>query len=146
MAHVVLCSTDMTLPAEQIRALYSARFQLEFVFRDAKRASVVIGAVLPKKQYGGLTTGQLRSRQGVENHWNASFFSLSLARAALVLEEAGRTGRPASRRMCSVEDTKRHAFNALFAQRILANLGLSQRFAELQNHPFRPLDLGVKAA
>ena len=32
MAHVVLCSTDTTLPAEQIRALYSARFQLEFVF------------------------------------------------------------------------------------------------------------------
>ena len=133
MAHVVLCSTDTTLPAEQIRALYSARFQLEFIFRDAK-------------QYGGLTTGQLRSRQGLENHWNASFFSLSLARAALVLGEAGRTGRPAGRLVCSVEDVKRRAFNALFAQRILANLGLSQRFAELQNHPSRPLDLGVKAA
>ena len=41
---------------------------------------------------------------------------------------------------------KRQAFNVLFAGRILANLGLSQRFAELQNHPSRPLDLGVKAA
>ena len=49
MAHVVLCSTDTTLPAQQIRALYSARFQLEFVFRDAE-------------QFGGLTTGRLRSR------------------------------------------------------------------------------------
>ena len=133
MAHVVLCSTDTTMPAQQIRALYSARFQLEFVFRDAK-------------QFGGLTTGQLRSRQGLENHWNASFFTLSLARAALVLKEARRTGRPAGRLVCSVEDVKRRAFNALFAQRILANLGLSQRFAELQNHPSRPLDLGVKAA
>jgi putative transposase len=131
-AHVVLCSTDTTLPSEQIRALYSARFQLEFVFRDAK-------------QYAALTTGQLRSRQGLENHWNASFFSISLARAALVLEEAARTGRPASRLVCSIEDVKRRAFNAFFAQRILANLGLSQRFEELQNHPSRPLDLGVKA-
>ncbi|WP_407572747.1 hypothetical protein [Deinococcus altitudinis] len=26
MAHVVLCSTDTTLPAEQIRARYNARF------------------------------------------------------------------------------------------------------------------------
>ena len=146
MAHVVLCSTDTTLPAEQIRALYSARFQLEFVFRDAKQAGVVNGAVLPKKQFGGQTTSQLRSRRGLENHWNASFFSLSLARAALVLEAAGRTGRPASRLMCSIEDVKRRAFNALFAQRILANLGLSQRFVELQQHPSRPLDLGVKAA
>jgi len=132
-AHVVLCSTDTTMPAEQIRALYSARFQLEFAFRDAK-------------QYGGLTTGQLRSRQGNENHWNACFFSLSLARAALVMEGAGRTGRPASRLVCSMEDIKRRAFNALFAQRMLANLGLSQRFVELQQHPSRPLDLGVKAA
>ncbi|MFC6803098.1 hypothetical protein ACFQDE_16405 [Deinococcus caeni] len=36
-AHVVLCSTDTTMPAQEIRALYSARFQLEFVFRDAKQ-------------------------------------------------------------------------------------------------------------
>lgn len=61
-APVVLCGTDTTRPAEQNRALYSARFQLEFVFRDAK-------------QFGSLATGQLRPRQGVENHWNASFFS-----------------------------------------------------------------------
>ncbi|WP_188963430.1 hypothetical protein [Deinococcus aquiradiocola] len=45
-----------------------------------------------------------------------------------------------------MEDIKRRAFNALFAQRMLANLGLSQRFVELQQHPSRPLDLGVKAA
>jgi putative transposase len=146
VAHVVLCSTDTTMPAEQIRALYSARFQLEFVFRDAKRPSVASGAVLAKKQFAGLATCQLRSRRGLENHWNASFLSLSLARAELILAKAGRSGRPAGRLLCSIEDVKRRAFNALFAQRILANLGLSQRFAELQNHPSRPLDLGVKAA
>ncbi|WP_424952652.1 hypothetical protein [Deinococcus sp.] len=133
MAHVVLCSTATTLPTEQIRALYSARFQLEFVFRDAK-------------QYGGLTIGQLRSRRDPGNHWNASFFSLSLARVALVLEDAGRTGRPASRLVRFIEDVKRRAFNVLFASRILANLGLSQRFAELQQYSSRPLDLDVKAA
>jgi hypothetical protein len=111
---------DVSTPSTP--AANSARFQLEFVFRDAKH-------------HRGLTTGQLRSRQGLENHWNASFFSLSLARAALVLEEAGRTGRPASWLVCSIEDVKRRAFNVLFARQLLANPGLSQRFAELQNHP-----------
>ncbi|WP_407572746.1 hypothetical protein [Deinococcus altitudinis] len=101
---------------------------------------------MPKKQYGDLTTCKLRSHQGLENHWNVSFFSLSLARAALVLEETGRTGHPASRLVCSIEDVKRRAFNVLFAGRMLANPGLSHRFAELQNHASRPLDLGVKAA
>jgi len=55
LSHVVLCSTNTTLSATEIRALYSARFQLEFVFRDAK-------------QHSALTTCQLRSKKGLENH------------------------------------------------------------------------------
>ncbi len=50
LGRVVLASTDTSMPAEQIRALYSARFQLEFVFRDAK-------------QHAALTTCQLRSKK-----------------------------------------------------------------------------------
>ncbi|MBX8464215.1 transposase [Deinococcus sp. RIT780] len=132
-AHVVLCSTDTTMPAQEIRALYSARFQLEFVFRDAK-------------QFAGLTTCQLRSTTGLENHWNAACFALSLGRAEHLLERSARTGRPAGVVAFSYEDVKRRAFNRLFASRILANLGLSRRFVELEEHPSRPLDLGVKAA
>lgn len=132
-AHVVLCSTDTTMPAEQLRALYSARFQLEFVFRDAK-------------QYAGLTHCQLRSTQALENHWNAAFFAVSLGRAEVLLEAAGLQGRPAATLVFSYEDIKRRAFNRLLAWRILSNLGLQQRFVELENHPAGTLDLGVKAA
>lgn len=132
-SHVALCSTDTTMPAEQIRALYSARFQLEFVFRDAK-------------QFAGLTTCQLRQTQALENHWNTAFFALSLGRAEVLLEAAGLQGRPATSLVFSYEDIKRRAFNRLFAWRILSNLGLQARFAELEKHPSRPLDLGVKAA
>lgn len=133
LGHVVLASTDTNMPAEQIRALYSARFQLEFVLRDAK-------------QHAALNTCQLRSKKGLENHWNAAFLSVSLARAEQLLRCAAWTGRPAGSIVFSMEDAKRRAFNVLFAKRILANLGLEQRFEELQNHPSRPLDLGVKAA
>ncbi|CAM3888659.1 hypothetical protein DESA109040_22760 [Deinococcus saxicola] len=132
-AHVVLCSTDTTMPAEQIRALYSSRFRLEFVFRDAK-------------QFAGLTTCQFRSTPGFENHWNASFFALSLGRAEVLLEAAGLQGRPATSLVFSYEDIKRRGFNRLFAWRILSNLGLQARFVELEQHSSRPLDLGVKAA
>ncbi|MGX9685726.1 transposase [Deinococcus wulumuqiensis] len=131
--HVVLCSTETTLPAQQIRALYSARFRLEFVFRDAK-------------QFAALNTCQLRSTRGLENHWNAAFFALSLGRAEVLLEQAGRLQRPASWMVFSYEDFKRRAYNRLFARRILCNLGLEARFEELEKHPSRPLDLGVKAA
>lgn len=131
--HVVLCSTDTTLSAEQIRLLYSARFRLEFVFRDAK-------------QCAGLNTCQLRSTVALENHWNAAFFALSLGRAQVLLDQTGRLLHPASRLVFSYEDLKRRAYNRLFARRILADLGLQARFHELEHHPSRPLDLGVKAA
>ena len=130
---MVLCCTDTTKPAECIRALYSARFQLEFVFRDAK-------------QHAALTTGQMRSKKALENHWNAAFLTVSLVKAEQLLQQTARTGRPASSLVFSMEDEKRRAFNALFASRILANLALSHRFSELENDPSRPLDLGVKAA
>ncbi|CAM4452186.1 transposase [Deinococcus marmoris] len=132
-SHVVLCSTDTSMPAEQIRALYSARFQLEFVFRDAK-------------QFAGLTTCQLRKTHALENHWNAAFFALSLGRAEMLLEASGLQGGAATSLVFSYEDIKRRAFNRLFAWRILSNLGLQARFAELEKHPSRPLNLGVKAA
>lgn len=133
MGHVVLCSTDTTMSAEQIRALYSARFQLEFVFRDAK-------------QHAGLTTCQLRNRKGLENHWHAAFLTVSLARAQQLIQRCAFTGRPTDKIVFSMEDAKRQAYNQLFAWRILTNLGLEGRFAELEKHPSRPLYLGVKAA
>ncbi|MFC6663608.1 transposase [Deinococcus multiflagellatus] len=131
--HVVLCSTDTAMPAQQIRSLYSARFRLEFVFRDVK-------------QFAGLNTCQLRSSLSLENHWNAALFAVSLGRAEVLLDDAGRCKRPASWLPCSYEDVKRRAYNQLFAHRILRHLGLAARFDELQNHPASPLHLGVKVA
>lgn len=75
VAHVVLCSTETTMPADEIRALYSARFGLEFVFRDAK-------------QFAALETCQFRSRRALENHWNACFLSVSLVRAEQIMQLA----------------------------------------------------------
>ncbi len=98
------------------------------------------------KQFAGLNTCQLRRTIALENHWNAAFFALSLGRAEVLLEEAGRLQRPASRMVFSYEDIKRRAYNQLFARRILRNLGLEARFHELEKHPTRPLELGVKAA
>ncbi|OLV15429.1 transposase [Deinococcus marmoris] len=64
----------------------------------------------------------------------------------MLLEASGLQGRPVTSLVFSYEDIKRRAFNRLFAWRILSNLGLQARFAELEKHPSRPLDLGVKAA
>jgi hypothetical protein len=57
--YVVLCSTDLEQPAEQVAEYYRLRYQLEFVIRDAK-------------QHAGLTHCQARSQEKIDFHLNMS--------------------------------------------------------------------------
>jgi len=58
------CS-DIELPALEIYRLYKARFQIEFLFRDAK-------------QFTGLLDCQARSQSALHFHFNASMTALNL--------------------------------------------------------------------
>ncbi|MFK7601568.1 hypothetical protein ACI3L1_05090 [Deinococcus sp. SM5_A1] len=117
LANVILFSTHTTMPAEQFRALHSARFQLEFDFRDAK-------------QHAKLTTCQLQSTMALENHWNALFFALNLGRAEVILEINGLQYRLVTSLMFFCGDIKRRAYNRLLTWQILSNLGLQSQLAE----------------
>jgi len=61
----ILFSTDPELSASKIVEYYRARFQIEFLFRDAK-------------QHTGLMDCQARSSEAIHMHINASFVSLNL--------------------------------------------------------------------
>jgi hypothetical protein len=65
--NVLLFSTDINLPAEQILEYYQARFQIEFIFRDAK-------------QFTGLSDCQSLNSQRLDFHFNASLITLNLAK------------------------------------------------------------------
>jgi len=52
-------STDLNLTASQVLTYYRSRFQIEFIYRDAK-------------QYTGLCQCQGRSREKLDFHWNAA--------------------------------------------------------------------------
>ena len=67
-ARKVFFSTDLTLPARDIFDIYRTRFQLEFVFRDAK-------------QFTGLTHCQARNKEALAFAFNASLSSVNVARA-----------------------------------------------------------------
>lgn len=127
-AYALLCCTDVNIGAQEIRELYSARFEIEFLFRDAK-------------QFAALNTCQLRSTPALEAHWNAALAVVGLMRAQ-VLQQAEQPGEFVFR----LEDLKRRAYNALYARRILLDLGLEARFQELAALPSSPLHFGLKAA
>ncbi len=64
---ILLFSTDLKLTGQKIVRLYRARFQIEFLFRDAK-------------SHAGLTHCQSRSPQTLHNHWNTAFAVVNLAK------------------------------------------------------------------
>lgn len=64
----VFFSTDLTMPAKDVFDIYRTRFQLEFVYRDAK-------------QFTGLTHCQARNKEAISFAFNASLSSVNVARA-----------------------------------------------------------------
>jgi hypothetical protein len=69
-AHVVLCSSDLTLPFAQLIDYYGLRFQIEFNFRDAK-------------QYWGLGDFMNVKQAAVTNAANLSIFMVNVAHRLL---------------------------------------------------------------
>jgi hypothetical protein len=69
-SYVVLFSTDTEIDPQLLYRCYTARFQIEFIFRDAR-------------QFTGLVDCQARSPEAIDTHVNASLMALNLAKAAL---------------------------------------------------------------
>jgi hypothetical protein len=111
---VVLFSTDVEQDPTDIYKLYTLRFQIEFLFRDAK-------------QFTGLTDCQARNSVKLEFHFNASFTALNLAKVEAVQQQVG---TPLSFSMASV---KRRAFNEHLLDRFISNLDLSP--SVIKSHP-----------
>jgi len=95
----VLFSTALHLDALTIYRYYKARFQIEFLFRDAK-------------QFAGLTDCQARSQAKLNFHFNASLSAVTLAK----LEARQHNGDAASG--FSMASLKRRAFNQHLIERI----------------------------
>lgn len=68
--YVLLASTDLEQDAQQVLDYYRLRFQIEFIFRDAK-------------QFMGLTQCQARDEDKIDFHINLSLSAVNVARLAL---------------------------------------------------------------
>jgi hypothetical protein len=99
----VLFSTDVDLDAQSLYRYYKARFQIEFLFRDAK-------------QFTGLTDCQARSQAKLNFHFNASLCAVTLAK----LEARQQHGEAAS--VFSMASLQRRAFNEHLIERISQHL------------------------
>ena len=112
---VLLYSTDLVLTAEKILEYYTSRFQIEFIFRDAK-------------QHLGLQHCQCRNEDAMDHHYNVSLTAQNMVKADLYHQGFLRPEIP-----FSMQDYKREATNHFMLQRFTSMLGLDPDF--VLNHP-----------
>ena len=106
-SHTTFASTDTALSGGEIILAYQARFQQEFLYRDAK-------------QELGLEDCQAYSWQKIDFHLNASLTTVSLAKAAHHLQPQTPNDEP-----FSIADIKTRYINESMALRIIRGCGIS---------------------
>ena len=117
-------STDLDLSALDIYRFYKARFQIEFVFRDAK-------------QFTGLADSQARAQEKLDWHFNASFTALNVTK---IIDRLGKE-KLDSDRAFSMASWKVRFYNEILIDRVFSMLNvnstsikLTPLFEELRNH------------
>lgn len=124
-SYVVLFSTDITMDAHDIYRYYSARFQIEFIFRDAR-------------QFTGLADCQARNSDALDTHVNVSLFALNLAKATL------RHNHPQSQALSfSIASFKRVALNQHLLHLFIHAFGLESSLMLSQNRYAKLLNYGA---
>jgi len=111
----MLFSTDTQLSAASIFRYYKARFQLEFLFRDAK-------------QFTGLVECQARDEKALDFHFNAALSTVNLAKI-----EAQRRHAREEAMVFSLFSWKQRYFNEQFLELIISKLELEPEM--IKNHP-----------
>jgi hypothetical protein len=126
--HVILFSTDLNLDPEKIYLYYKQRFQIEFLFRDAKN-------------FSGLEHCQARSVQKMNFHVNASLTTVSLAKALHYLPIPKQ-----ERDSFSMMDIKTLYFNQYITDLIFSKLALDLSCEKIRQLYDECLNIGRLAA
>jgi hypothetical protein len=120
--------TDIKMEAALILKYYQSRFQIEFLYRDAK-------------QHTGLTDCQARSEKKLDFHFNIALSAINIAKVvhwlALPKEQ---------RKAFSMNDIKTMNHNALLIERFFIKFGINPNLPKNQNHVRELIYYGTIAA
>lgn len=127
-SYEVLLSTDMELSATKIEKYYRLRYQIEFLFRDAK-------------QHSGLEDCQARDSKKLNFHFNMSLTTVGIAKAQhyLTIPKQERTS-------FSLQNIKRMSHNKLITDLIFSNLGLDLSCKKIKRLYDDCIEIGKMAA
>jgi hypothetical protein len=118
--YALLFSTDIDLDAKLLLSYYKSRFQIEFIFRDAK-------------QFTGLCDAQTRNAKRLDFHFNASLTALNLAKYEDQCRHQPIPGSPQESVPFSMSSSKRIAFNDHLLELFISKLALDPTL--IKSHP-----------
>lgn len=124
--YAFLFSTHLTLDGLLIYQYYKARFQIEFLFRDAK-------------QHTGLTHCQARSEKKLYFHFNMALTAVSVAKAAHYLDKE-------KKQSFSLADIKTSYFNELMLNLFFSNFHIQPELIKNKNVINKLLNFGKIAS
>jgi hypothetical protein len=128
IATALLFSTDNDLSATDIHRFYKARFQIEFLFRDAK-------------QFVGLSDCQARCEISLDFHFNACMSALNLMKW-----ESRRIAQSEISQGCSIVSIRRRNYNEYLLKRFLKTSGIDLSSIKFPEAYDRIINLGTIAA
>jgi len=106
-SHKIYCATNLTLSGIDIYLYYKTRYQIEFLYRDAK-------------QHTGLEHCQSRNEKKLDFHFNTALTTVSLVKALYHLSQPIEQRQP-----FSMADIKIQYFNELMLNLIICECGIS---------------------
>lgn len=121
-------STDTQMDALEILDCYQSRFQIEFLYRDAK-------------QYTGLNGSQARSENKLNFQFNAALTAINIAKVEHWLSQPKEVRKP-----FSMADIKTMNHNRLLLQRFIDVFGVNAYSAKNRNHVNELIYYGTIAA
>jgi len=127
VARKLYFSTDLEQEGGKIVCYYRSRFQIEFLYRDAK-------------QFTGLTTCQARSENKLDFHFNAALTVVNLAKQDWL------PNKKATRKPFSMADYKTLYNNTLMLERFMCRFAINPNTAKNQKIVKELLDYGKIAA
>jgi hypothetical protein len=127
IARKLYFSTDLEQKGVKIVRYYRSRFQIEFLYRDAK-------------QFTGLTTCQARSENKLDFHFNAALTAINLAKQDWLTSNKG-THKP-----FSMANYKTLYNNTLMLQRFMCRFAINPNTPKNQKIVKELLDYGKIAA
>ena len=123
--YILLFSTDLTLTGTELLALYRLRFQIEFLFRDAK-------------QFTGLTQCQARDKKALHFHFNTALSAVNLAKLDLLEQQQSEQNF-----VFSLRSYIHRSFSHRLLSRLLASLALDLTCTKVDAAFSHALDFGL---